>query len=426
MRHAILPTVIMLLTAVTPALLGDPPQEHAAASAEATQDFEARMRHFMWRHGVPGAAVAVAVDGEIVYEQGFGWADVDEAIPVTPDSQFRIGSISKSITAVAILQLVEQGKLSLDDNPFDVIGMADQIRAPEVDPRLQDITIEQCLSHTAGFSGDPMFQEEHLMTTMDLAARPDRMDVVRFVISQPLTRQPGVYWHYSNFGYLLLELVLEAMTEKPYETVIQDQIADPLQLVDLQLGGPLPTDRLAGEVAYYDHQQRIQPIIMPDGSTQSVPKGYSHPPTGFGGAGGLVATAGSLAVISNDLHQEEGSRLLGKEHIRRMWTPVEADHKYRSDYPMGVGYGLGWFVGVIDDDTRNAWHGGTYQGAISAQIVQYSNGCSVAVLFNTTNSALTKTELSFLFEAELLQIAKAIGTNEHGSSQSTDRGPLDP
>jgi len=415
MRHAIPLLFTMLLTvhvSASPDGLGKDGQD---AIKDATQALESEMRHFMWRHGVPGAAVAVAVDGKIVYEQGFGWADVDKAIPVTPASRFRIASITKPFTAVAILQLVEQGKLSLDDNPFEVIGMADQIRSPGVDPRLQDITIEQCLSHTAGFGHrtggpDPMFQEDHLMETLELESRPENMDLVRYVISQKLARRPGSFHDYSNSGYMILGLVLEHVTGTPYESVMHEQIAGPLHLTDIDMGGPLPSDRLPGEVIYYDHLQRTQDIRTPDGSTENVPFGYSNPPMVFGGSGGLVTSAGSLVKFAEDLHQQNDSTLLSGKSIRQMWTPTLADRKHnRAHYSRGEGYGLGWWAGLRPDGRIDAEHSGAIGGSCSSRLTKYPDGCAVAVLFNASNSALTERYLHAEFHPELGSHAHHLG-----------------
>jgi N-acyl-D-amino-acid deacylase len=415
MRHTIPLLFTMLFTVHVSASPDGLAKDGQDAIKDATQTLESEIGHFIWRHGVPGAAVAVAVDGKIVYEQGFGWADVDKAIPVTPASRFRIASITKPFTAVAILQLVEQGKLSLDDNPFDVIGMAEQIRTPEADPRLRDITIEQCLSHTAGFGHrspgpDPMFQEDRLTETLELKSRPQNTDLVRYVISQTLTRTPGSFHDYSNAGYTILGLVLEHITGTSYESVIHKQLADPLHLADIDMGGPLPSDRLPGEVVYYNRLRKTQDIRTSDGSTENVPFGYSHPPMAFGGAGGLVTSAGSLVKFAGDLHRQSESTLLSEKSIRQMWTPTLTNRKYNlAHYSRGEGYGLGWWAGLRPDGRIDAEHTGGISGSCSSQLTKYYDGCAVAVLFNASDSAITGQYLHNAFHSELGSHAHHLG-----------------
>ena len=133
-------------------------------TGEAAKDlkpFDEMITAFLAEHEVPGAAVAIAKQGKIIYSRGFGLADVQKKQPVLPDSLFRIASISKPITAVAVLQLVERGKLKLSDRIVDLLGLniPDSLMG---DPRWKQITIEQFLQHTAWFdrdkSGDPMFK----------------------------------------------------------------------------------------------------------------------------------------------------------------------------------------------------------------------------------------------------------------------------
>ncbi len=375
---------------------------------DATKAIDSAMRQFMWRHGVPGAAVAVAVDGEVVYDNGFGWSDVENKIPVTPTSRFRIGSITKPFTAVAILQLIEQGKLSLDDNPFDVIGMGDRIRAPEADPQLRNITIEQCLSHTTGFGhrelgDDPMFQEDHLIRILDLQSRPKNTDLAQYLTTQTLAKRPGTYFDYSNAGYTLLEIVLEQITEHSYEVVIQSQIAEPLGIPDISMGGALPEDRLSDEVVYYSRDPVPRTIRPLDGSAREVPIAYSFPPVVFGGSGGLVTSASSLVKFASDLDRMDRSKLLQEQTIRKMWSPSAATAQYHSQiYPLGEGYGLGWTALLLQDGSIDAEHGGFMGGAMSSKLTKFHDGCVVAVLFNTSDSAATDSRLADAFHAEIL------------------------
>ena len=134
---------------------------HAEETASIAEAFDAEMDAFMQPRSIPGGALAVVKNRRLVYAKGYGWADREQKVPVAPESLFRIASISKPFTAVAVLQLVESGRLSLDATAFGLLGF-DQTKA--ADPRLFQITINHLLHHTGGWkresSGDPMFRED--------------------------------------------------------------------------------------------------------------------------------------------------------------------------------------------------------------------------------------------------------------------------
>src|ERR1043166_5397109 len=141
--------------------------------------FDELMIKFMTEHKVPGASLAVAKDGKLVYARGFGHADQDKMLGVQPTTRFRVASISKPITAAMILRLVELGLLKLDDNPFEFL----QIELPaNADPRLKKITIRQLLHHTAGFdrakSFDPMFRPTTVAWELNVEAPARPIDTI--------------------------------------------------------------------------------------------------------------------------------------------------------------------------------------------------------------------------------------------------------
>ena len=120
-----------------------PPEEAVPVTGKAGPDldlFDAAMLRIMDRHGVPGAALAIAQDGRLVLAKGYGWANIATGEPIKPDTLFGLASLSKSITAVATLKLVEQGKFGLDDRVFDILQHIRAPRGARVDPRLRDIT----------------------------------------------------------------------------------------------------------------------------------------------------------------------------------------------------------------------------------------------------------------------------------------------
>src|SRR5271156_6716502 len=154
--------------------------------------FDRLMTAFVEKHHVPGAALAVTRHGCLVYARGFGFADREKQEPVQPDSLFRIASVSKPLTAVAVLQLVERGKLQLTDRVFDVLKPSRS--AGQTDPRLKEITVLHVLQHRGGWdrdkSFDPMFRSVLIAGTFNALppARPGQ--IIRYMMSQRLDFNP--------------------------------------------------------------------------------------------------------------------------------------------------------------------------------------------------------------------------------------------
>ncbi len=400
MRHTIPLLITMLLTIHLSAMPDGLAIDEQDAIKDATQEFDSVMRRFMRQHGVPGAAVAIAVDGEVVYEQGFGWADSEEEKPVSHQSRFRIASISKPITAVAIMQLVEQGSVSLDDNPFELIGLGNAIKAPGRDPRLAKITVKQVLSHRAGWdqgnSGyDPMFHEAQIIEALGLQSRPSTNDVIRFMIDQPLNFDPGTKMTYSNFGYCLLGRVIEHVSGKGYEEFVSEHVLSPLGINNMKIGRSLREDRFDGEVVYYDRTA----------ANQEQGRSYTSNPELMDAHGGWIASAGDLARFAGAFSDPANCPLLKEETIETMWAPQETN-------PSSVWYGLGWKVRGLGNERYNAWHGGLLLNCCSTIMVRLSDGTTWAVLFNTDTSATNNKALATIMDTQGLvhQAARSMRT----------------
>ena len=169
----------------------------AAAAAPAprfpgARAFDGAMRALISKHGLPGGQLAVAADGRLLLSRGYGYADIERRQRVRPDSLFRIGSVSKTLTAVAILTLVDRGLLRLDDKAFRILDHLAPASARQPDPRFGDITIQDLLQHAAGWDsaivGDPLSQAwAHAEgIRIDPPAPPDGSAVIRIMLTQPL------------------------------------------------------------------------------------------------------------------------------------------------------------------------------------------------------------------------------------------------
>ncbi|HEV3022184.1 MAG TPA: serine hydrolase domain-containing protein, partial [Pirellulales bacterium] len=214
------------------------------------------MTTFVERNKVPGAALAVTHRGQLVYARGFGYADGAKE-PVKPASLFRIASISKPITAVAVLQLIEHGKLHFDDKVVERMKLSPHLDGDaSMDERWREITVRHCLQHTGGWdrdkSGDPIGRPLEIARALGVPPPARPVDIVRFMMGKPLDFAPGSKEVYSNLGYLVLGRIIEAVAAETYERYVEKEVLSPLGIKAAQLGRTLPANRAQGEVSYFD------------------------------------------------------------------------------------------------------------------------------------------------------------------------------
>lgn len=371
--------------AVAPLILG----AESRAREPRLEPFDREMEEFMKARNVPGGALAVVKDRKLVYARGYGWADKEKEEPVQPASLFRIASLSKPITAVAVLRLVEQRRLKLDDRAFDYIDLEPHLPADgKVDERLRRITIRQCLQHTGGWdrdrSFDPMFRPVDFASALGKPPPASAADVIRNMLGLPLDFDPGQRYAYSNFGYCVLGRVLEKVTRKTYERFVKDAVLRPAGVKRMRIGASLEEGRAEDEVRYY----------MPNGEmTDSVfackPGKVPWPYGGFhleamDAHGGWIASAVDLARFAAALDNPKRSRLLKPESFRLMYEPPPAPVSRNEDGSLKpTYYGLGWQVRLKSGASGRASysHTGSLPGT-RTMLLRRSDGVSWAVLFN--------------------------------------------
>ena len=218
------------------------------------------MLGFVKEHNVPGASLAVTKDGRLVYARGFGYADLARRLPVDPTSLFRIASVSKPITAAAVLQLVDKSLLGLDDPVVGLLQLQPFVQATgRIDPRLDGVTVRHLLQHTGGWESgqtgfDPMWRVGEIAEAMGLSSPCHPAQIVRYMFGRPLDFDPGARYAYSNFGYCVLGRVIEKKSGQPYEAYVKQQVLLPLDIRDMRIGSswrPYPN-----EVTYYRRANR--------------------------------------------------------------------------------------------------------------------------------------------------------------------------
>lgn len=253
---------------------------------------------FMRKWRIEGASIAIAREGRLMYAHGFGLADTTERIATEPYHRFRIASISKLITAVAVMKLCEEGVLSLDDKVFGPQGILnDSCFASPRDNRAFDITVAHLLSHEAGWTqrwGDQMFIPLVVAREMGVEPPADTRTIVRFALSKRLHFTPGTGRSYSNLGYSILGLVIEKVTGMGYEDFCRTGILEPLGIYDMSIAGNMPSDRAPFEVSYYEPPD-VPPKLSIYGTGELVSPVYGgNDIEALGAAGAWVSTAPDL------------------------------------------------------------------------------------------------------------------------------------
>jgi N-acyl-D-amino-acid deacylase len=357
--------------------------------------FDDLMTAFVKDHHVPGAALAVTYHGRLVYARGFGYADVERELAVQPGSRFRVASVSKPLTAVAILQLVGRKKLRLEDRVLDIVRVRPHLEpGSKPDPRWNEITILQLLQHTAGFdrdkSFDPMFRP--LAIARDVGSPPPagQEAIIRYMLGRPLDFSPGQRYAYSNFGYCLLGRVIESVSGQTYEAYVRENVLKPVGVEGMHLGRTLLADRLPGEVHYYgSNNEKVDSVVSP-GTRVSPPYGSFYLEA-MDSHGGWVASAPDLVRFAAAFDVVNQSRLLPAKEIRTMFArPTGAAGLDKNGGPADAYYGCGWSVRPVGNDGRaNTWHGGDLDGTQSL-LVRRHDRIDWAVLFNTRNDPAGK------------------------------------
>ena len=324
-------------------------QEFTAA-ADAYLKAEVAERKFM-------GTVLIARHGQVLFERAYGWADAEWKVPNTPQTIFRIGSLTKQFTAAAVVKLAQEGKLQIEDPVARYYAGL---------PRgWQKITLHQLLTHTSGipdYTRQPRF--------WDAATRPETpAEIVDGVQDKPLEFAPGSKWAYSNTGYILLGIVIEEVSGKKYAEYMKQELFEPLGMNDTG----------------YDSPQ----IVLPR-------RAHGYVPSGEGIANApyidmsVPYAAGALDSTARDLLRWDQALATGKlltkhwrERIFTGYTPTDVGGSYDYDY------GYGWFVAKPGRRAEYA-HEGSIPGFNSKMDRFQESGLFIIVLSNLSTPDIGK------------------------------------
>lgn len=269
--------------------------------------FDRIMVRLMERHSVPGGSLSIAKSGRLVYARGFGWANVEAQEPPEPATRFGLASVSKAITAVTILKLVDAGKLQLDDRVFTIL---DHLRPPpgdRVDPRVRQITVRQLLNHSSGFprhvSGTDAAQELGVPTPATPA------QIIRYQLGRPLDHEPGTKAVYSNFGFLVLGQVIERVTGEPYLEYVRRNTLLPMGIVSASCGSPGP---------------RYPPGVARRYGSRGGLLPPQHPGP-YSAAGGWIASSVDMIRFLTALDGTRGQPCLSASTVQQMLAPPDPE-----------------------------------------------------------------------------------------------------
>lgn len=317
---------------------------------------------FMQKYHVPALSVAVGYGGALVHQDAFGDADRENHVAVTPDNLFRIASVTKTITSVAIFSLIEAGHIALSDKVFGQGAITGtDFGKPPFNPGVEDITIEHLLTHTAGgwsnAHDDPMFENPQ-MSQHELIAWTLR--------TRPLDHPPGQNFAYSNFGFCVLGRVIEKVTRQSYADYAQSAVLKRCGVTDMTIGGNTLAQRHPHEVKYY--AQGGNPYGM------NVTRMDSH--------GGWIARPADLVQFF--MHVDgfaQPPNILRPETIQIMTTASAVNPHYAK----------GWEVNAA----HNWWHNGLLPGTSTIAVRTHSGFCWAAFT-NTRQGPAMDTDLDRL------------------------------
>ena len=323
--------------------------------AEAVEHGGQIVRAALNEQNLPGLSVAVGVGGDIVWAEGFGWADLDNRVPVSPDVLFRIGTASTALTSAAVGVMLEKGRLNLDDEI--------QTYVPAFPKKQWPVTLRQLMGHLAGVRNDG--GDEGPL----LSARCERpVEGLRPFAGRPLLFEPGTQYRYSSYGWIVVSAAVEAAAEEPLLTFMRKQIFEPLGMDDTRADSA--TEPIPDRASFYfprfaaDPRYGLHPMREID---------YSC----YAGSSAFLSTPSDLVRFGMAINS---GRLLQPATVESLQTPQ------RLASGQETGYGLGWdleTVALAGAPTRVVGHDGESLGGMVASLMTFpERGIVVSVTSN--------------------------------------------
>jgi len=304
--------------------------------------------------GIPGASVAVGVDGELVWAEGFGWADVENRVPVDPASKFRIASISKALTAAAVAQLHEEGRLDLDAPVQEYV--------PEFPEKRGVVTTRLLGGHLAGirhYRGDEFLSR---------VPYPDVIKALEIFAADTLLYEPGSDYSYSTYGWNLVSAVVARADDRPFLASMRERVLQPLSMHETvaEHGDSI----IPGRVRQYERND--------DGLLLNAP--WVDNSNKWAG-GGYLSSARDMVTYGQAWLAPD---FLEPETVEEFWAPQRT-----SDGEL-QGYAIGWRSAEVDG-RRQVWHTGGAVGGTTILLIWPDDGVVVSILTNLRSAGQVET-----------------------------------
>lgn len=317
----------------------------ASISAKADQ-YVAQQMH---DQRIPGLSLAVVRDGKIVKAKGYGFADVEFNAPVTPETKFESGSIGKQFTATAVMMLVEEGKIGLEDKITKYF--------PDAPASWSDITIRNLLSHESGI-------KNYTDGSMDFRKDYTEDQLLKMAEAPPLDFPPGTDWNYSNTGFVVLGILIHKVSGQFYGDFLQDRIFTPLGMQTRVISEADIIPNRASGYQLVKGQLKNQDWVSPTLNTTAD--------------GSLYFTTLDLAKWDAALYR---TKLLKQSSLDEMWTIQKYTSGPNAEKPNKGNYGFGWEINTVNGH-RLIEHGGAWQGFTDAICRYVDDKLTVIVLTN--------------------------------------------
>jgi CubicO group peptidase (beta-lactamase class C family) len=307
---------------------------------------------------LPGLSVAVGVGGDIVWAEGFGWADMEKRVPVAPGMRFRIGHASKALTSVAVGLLLEKGRLRLED---DI-----QTYVPAFPKKQWPVTLRELMGHVAGIRHYERDEDAAPAAHCERAA-----DGLKSFADDPLRFEPDTQYGYSTYGWVLVSAAVEAAAKEPLSSFMAAQVFTPLGMTATTFESP---ETIPDKVTFYQRR------FTGDGGEGVVPAtavDYSC----FAGAAAILSTPSDLVRFGTAVN---GGRLLQRDTVRKLQTPQLLTSGKETEY------GLGWMVEEVTlagEPIRMVHHASrSLKGGTTSFMTFPTRGMVVAVTANIANA----------------------------------------
>ena len=313
------------------------------------------VRAALTEQNVPGLSVAIGAGGDIVWAEGFGWADLENRVTVAPETRFRIGTASTALTSAAVGLLLEAGRLNLDEKI--------QTYVPEFPEKQWPVTLRQLMGHLAGLRSDggdegPLFSVR--------CERP--AEALQYFKDRPLLFEPGSRYRYSNYGWILVSAAVEDAAHEPFFTFMRKQIFEPLGMDDTRADSTTEPD--PDRATFYFPRFAADPRYGPD---LMRPLDYSC----YAGSSAFLSTPSDMVRFAMAIH---GGKLLRSSTVQLLQT------SQRLPSGQETGYGLGWnleTVALAGEQTHLVGHDGDSLGGMVASLMTFpEHGLAVSVMSN--------------------------------------------